>query len=102
MTVSPSVAAMLARAHIAPRSTTMPRTAGSGASAISYGAVRLEMEAIDSGWRTFVSVQGSLAMTAMSAIARFGSGAQKRRWLPAMAAGEVIGCFALAGTVAFS
>ena len=99
MTVSPSGAAALARAHIAPRSTTMPKTAGAGASAISYGAVCLEMEAIDSGWRTFVSVQGSLAMTA---IARFGSEAQKRRWLPAMAAGEVIGCFALTSIAAFS
>ncbi|WP_426323186.1 acyl-CoA dehydrogenase family protein [Microbacterium sp. E-13] len=63
-----------------------------GASATAYGAVCLEFEAIDSGWRTFVSVQGSLAMTA---IAKFGSEEQKQRWLPEMAAGRAVGCFAL-------
>lgn len=63
-----------------------------GASAVSYGLVCLELEAADSGWRTFVSVQGSLAM---SAIAKFGSEEQKSTWLPRMATGEVIGCFAL-------
>lgn len=63
-----------------------------GASATSYGAVCLELEAADSGWRTFVSVQGSLAM---SAIATFGSEDQKSEWLPRMASGEVVGCFAL-------
>jgi glutaryl-CoA dehydrogenase len=63
-----------------------------GASAVSYGLACLELEAADSGWRTFVSVQGSLAM---SAIHKFGSEEQKRQWLPRMAAGEAIGCFAL-------
>lgn len=63
-----------------------------GAGAVSYGLVCLELEAADSGWRTFVSVQGSLAM---SAIHKYGSEQQKQRWLPGMAAGEVIGCFAL-------
>ena len=63
-----------------------------GAGAVSYGAVCLELEAADSGWRTFVSVQGSLAM---GAISKFGSEEQKREWLPAMARGERIGCFAL-------
>lgn len=63
-----------------------------GASAVSYGLACLELEAADSGWRTFVSVQGSLAM---SAISKFGSEEQKQQWLPRMAAGEVIGCFAL-------
>ncbi|MBF4635694.1 acyl-CoA dehydrogenase family protein [Agreia pratensis] len=63
-----------------------------GASAVSYGAVCLELEAADSGWRTFVSVQGSLAM---SAIAKFGSEQQKNDLLPRMARGEVVGCFAL-------
>lgn len=63
-----------------------------GASATAYGAVCLELEAVDSGWRTFVSVQGSLAM---SAIAQFGSEEQKLRWLPEMAAGRAVGCFAL-------
>lgn len=62
------------------------------ASAVSYGLACLELEAADSGWRTFVSVQGSLAMTA---IAHYGSDEQKQRWLPGMAAGELIGCFAL-------
>jgi glutaryl-CoA dehydrogenase len=52
----------------------------------------MELEAGDSGIRTFVSVQGSLAM---SAIAKFGSEEQKQRWLPGMAAGELIGCFGL-------
>lgn len=63
-----------------------------GASATAYGAVCLELEAADSGWRTFVSVQGSLAM---SAISKFGSEEQKNEWLPRMASGEVIGCFGL-------
>ncbi|WP_084361558.1 acyl-CoA dehydrogenase family protein [Herbiconiux solani] len=63
-----------------------------GASAVSYGLACLELEAADSGWRTFVSVQGSLAM---SAIAKFGSEEQKTQWLPRMATGEVVGCFAL-------
>ncbi|MET1020306.1 MAG: acyl-CoA dehydrogenase family protein [Microterricola sp.] len=63
-----------------------------GASAVSYGLVCMELEAADSGWRTFVSVQGSLAM---SAIAKFGSEEHKTTWLPAMARGEAIGCFAL-------
>ncbi len=63
-----------------------------GAGAVSYGLVCLELEAADSGWRTFVSVQGSLAM---GAISKFGSDEQKHEWLPAMARGERIGCFAL-------
>ncbi|QDZ16157.1 acyl-CoA dehydrogenase family protein [Humibacter ginsenosidimutans] len=63
-----------------------------GAGAVSYGLVCHEIEAADSGWRTFVSVQGSLAM---SAIAKHGSEEQKQEWLPRMAAGEAIGCFAL-------
>jgi glutaryl-CoA dehydrogenase len=63
-----------------------------GRSAVEYGLAALEIEAGDSGLRTFVSVQGSLAM---SAIYKFGTEAQKERWLPPMAAGEVIGCFGL-------
>ncbi|HSP53550.1 MAG TPA: acyl-CoA dehydrogenase family protein [Cryobacterium sp.] len=63
-----------------------------GAGAVSYGLVCLELEAADSGWRTFVSVQGSLAM---SAIHKYGSEEQKQRWLPGMAAGRLVGCFAL-------
>ncbi len=63
-----------------------------GANAVSYGLACLELEAGDTAWRTFVSVQGSLAM---SAISKFGSDDQKERWLPPMAAGQAIGCFAL-------
>ncbi|GAA2498610.1 acyl-CoA dehydrogenase family protein [Streptomyces thermolineatus] len=63
-----------------------------GASAVQYGLACLELEAADSGIRSLVSVQGSLAMYA---IHRFGSEEQKQQWLPRMASGEVIGCFAL-------
>ncbi|MDI2034641.1 acyl-CoA dehydrogenase family protein [Paenarthrobacter nitroguajacolicus] len=63
-----------------------------GRTAVEYGLAAMELEAGDSGIRTFVSVQGSLAMTA---IHRWGSEAQKEQWLPRMAAGELIGCFAL-------
>ncbi len=63
-----------------------------GRSAVEYGLAMQELEAGDSGIRTFVSVQGSLAM---SAIARHGSESQQQAWLPRMAAGEAIGCFAL-------
>jgi len=63
-----------------------------GASAVSYGLACLELEAGDSGFRSFVSVQGSLCMFP---IWKFGSEEQKQRYLPAMARGEVIGCFGL-------
>ena len=63
-----------------------------GKSAVAYGLACMELEAGDSGLRTFVSVQGSLAM---SAIHEFGSEEQKQEWLPKMAAGEAIGCFGL-------
>ncbi|QFZ77203.1 acyl-CoA dehydrogenase [Streptomyces fagopyri] len=63
-----------------------------GAGAVQYGLACLELEAADSGIRSLVSVQGSLAMYA---IHRFGSEEQKQRWLPSMAAGDVIGCFGL-------
>ncbi|MFG3290471.1 acyl-CoA dehydrogenase family protein [Streptomyces sp. NPDC048179] len=63
-----------------------------GASAVQYGLACLELEAADSGIRSLVSVQGSLAMYAVH---RFGSEEQKQRWLPGMAAGDVIGCFGL-------
>ncbi|MFC3577356.1 acyl-CoA dehydrogenase family protein [Streptomyces yaanensis] len=63
-----------------------------GASAVQYGLACLELEAADSGIRSLVSVQGSLAMYAVH---RFGSEEQKQQWLPRMAAGEVIGCFGL-------
>lgn len=63
-----------------------------GRSAVEYGLAAAELEAGDSGLRTFVSVQGSLAMTA---IHTFGSEEQKQEWLPHMARGEAIGCFGL-------
>ncbi len=63
-----------------------------GTSNVAYGLACLELEAGDSGTRSFVSVQGSLAMFP---IWKFGSEEQKQEWLPRMAAGEVIGCFGL-------
>ena len=63
-----------------------------GAGATAYGLACMELEAGDSGLRSLVSVQGSLAMYA---IWRWGSEEQKQRWLPQMAAGEAIGCFGL-------
>jgi glutaryl-CoA dehydrogenase len=63
-----------------------------GASATAYGLACMELEAGDSGVRSLVSVQGSLAMYAIHS---FGSEEQKQEWLPRMAAGEAIGCFGL-------
>jgi len=63
-----------------------------GTSATEYGLACLELEAVDSGVRSMVSVQGSLAMTA---IHKYGSPDQKQHWLPEMAAGQAIGCFGL-------
>jgi glutaryl-CoA dehydrogenase len=63
-----------------------------GTSAVAYGLACTELEAGDSGVRSFISVQGSLAMYP---IWEFGSEEQKQRWLPPMAAGEIIGCFGL-------
>jgi glutaryl-CoA dehydrogenase len=63
-----------------------------GTNAVSYGLACLELEAGDSGFRSFVSVQGSLAMFPIS---KYGSEEQKQEWLPRMARGEAIGCFGL-------
>ena len=63
-----------------------------GANAVSYGLACLELEAGDSGFRSFVSVQGSLCMFPIN---RYGSDEQKDAYLPGMAAGELIGCFGL-------
>jgi glutaryl-CoA dehydrogenase len=63
-----------------------------GTNAVSYGVACMELEAGDSGFRSFVSVQGSLAMFP---IWKYGSEDQKQEWLPRMAAGEAIGCFGL-------
>ncbi len=63
-----------------------------GVNAVSYGLACLELEAADSAFRSFVSVQGSLSMFS---IWRFGSEEQKLQWLPQLAAGTAIGCFGL-------
>jgi glutaryl-CoA dehydrogenase len=63
-----------------------------GMSATAYGLACLELEAVDSGIRSLVSVQGSLAMYALH---RWGSEEHREQWLPRMAAGEAIGCFGL-------
>ncbi|GAA1139833.1 acyl-CoA dehydrogenase family protein [Ornithinicoccus hortensis] len=63
-----------------------------GTSATAYGLVCAEVEAVDSGLRSLVSVQGSLAMFSIHA---YGSEEQKQEWLPRMATGEAIGCFGL-------
>ena len=63
-----------------------------GVGAVAYGVACRELEACDSGLRSAVSVQGSLAMYP---IWRYGSEEQKAEWLPRMAAGEAVGCFGL-------
>ncbi|MEW2487642.1 acyl-CoA dehydrogenase family protein [Streptomyces sp. NPDC048411] len=63
-----------------------------GVSAVGYGLACLELEAADSGFRSFVSVQGSLSMYS---IRKWGSEEQRQEWLPRLAAGEAIGCFGL-------
>ncbi|NNK32021.1 MAG: acyl-CoA dehydrogenase, partial [Xanthomonadales bacterium] len=63
-----------------------------GLNSVSYGLICQELERCDSGLRSFVSVQSSLCMHPIHA---YGSEEQKQRWLPAMAAGEIIGCFGL-------
>jgi glutaryl-CoA dehydrogenase len=63
-----------------------------GTSAVAYGIACRELEAVDSGLRSFVSVQGSLAMYA---IHKWGSEEQRQEWLPRMATGEALGCFGL-------
>ncbi|MEE6168027.1 MULTISPECIES: acyl-CoA dehydrogenase family protein [unclassified Mycolicibacterium] len=63
-----------------------------GTNAVSYGLACMELEAGDSGLRSFVSVQGSLSMFS---IHRWGSEEQKQEWLPRLASGDAIGCFGL-------
>ncbi|WP_330970395.1 acyl-CoA dehydrogenase family protein, partial [Lysobacter sp. A3-1-A15] len=65
---------------------------GGGLNAVSYGLICQELERGDSGIRSFVSVQSSLCMYPIYA---YGSEEQRKRWLPGMAAGQVIGCFGL-------
>src|SRR4051812_38884545 len=63
-----------------------------GLSNLAYGLIMRELERGDSGVRTFASVQGALAMNAISS---FGTEEQKQKWLPHMAKGEAVGCFGL-------
>jgi glutaryl-CoA dehydrogenase len=65
---------------------------GSGASHVAYGLIAREVERVDSGYRSAMSVQSSLVMYPIEA---FGTPAQKKRWLPGLAAGELVGCFGL-------
>jgi glutaryl-CoA dehydrogenase len=65
---------------------------GAGVNHIAYGLIAREIEAVDSGYRSAMSVQSSLVMYP---IYEFGSEEQRRRWLPGMARGEIIGCFGL-------
>jgi glutaryl-CoA dehydrogenase len=65
---------------------------GAGASYTAYGLVAREVERVDSGYRSFMSVQSSLVMYPISV---FGTEEQKQRFLPKLAAGELIGCFGL-------
>jgi glutaryl-CoA dehydrogenase len=65
---------------------------GASVSHVAYGLIAREVEAVDSGYRSAMSVQSSLVMYPIHA---FGSEAQRRRWLPAMARGEAVGCFGL-------
>ena len=72
---------------------TLPETYGcAGVSHVAYGLIAREIEAIDSGYRSAMSVQSSLVMYPIYA---FGSEAQRRRYLPGMARGEIVGCFGL-------
>lgn len=69
-----------------------PEYGGSGASQTAYGLIAREVERVDSGYRSFMSVQSSLVMYPIS---RFGTEEQKKRFLPQLATGELIGCFGL-------
>ena len=72
--------------------TIKPEYGGAGASYVSYGLVAREVEAVDSGYRSMMSVQSSLVMHPINT---FGSEEQKQKYLPKLASGEYIGCFGL-------
>jgi glutaryl-CoA dehydrogenase len=72
--------------------TVSPEYGGAGLSYVSYGLIAREVERVDSGYRSMMSVQSSLVMTPIEA---FGTIAQKRKYLPKLASGEWIGCFGL-------
>jgi glutaryl-CoA dehydrogenase len=69
-----------------------PEYGGAGLNYVSYGLVAREVERVDSGYRSAMSVQSSLVMHPIHA---YGSEAQRRKWLPGLATGELIGCFGL-------
>ena len=74
-------------------SATLPaRYGGAGLGYVSYGLLAREVEAVDSGYRSAMSVQSSLVMWP---IHEYGTDAQKEKYLPALAAGELVGCFGL-------
>lgn len=70
-----------------------------GASSVAYGLIAREVERVDSGYRSAMSVQSSLVMHPINA---FGSEQQKQKWLPGLAAGERVGCFGLTGVLVCS
>lgn len=72
--------------------TVSPDFGGAGLGYVAYGLIAREVERVDSGYRSMMSVQSSLVMTPIEA---FGSDAQKRRYLPQLASGKMIGCFGL-------
>ncbi len=72
--------------------TVAPEYGGPGLSHVAYGLIAREVERVDSGYRSCMSVQSSLVMYPIEA---FGSEAQKRKWLPGLASGELVGCFGL-------
>src|SRR5690349_1674394 len=72
--------------------TISPEYGGAGLNYVSYGLVAREVERVDSGYRSAMSVQSSLVMHPINA---YGSEEQKRKWLPGLATGEMIGCFGL-------
>jgi len=72
--------------------TTDPKYGGAGVSHTAYGLIAREVERVDSGYRSFMSVQSSLVMYPIS---EFGTEEQKQKYLPRLASGEIIGCFGL-------
>src|SRR5213076_450504 len=71
---------------------TIPEACGAGLNYVSYGVVAREVERVDSGYRSMMSVQSSLVMVPIN---EFGTEAQKQKYLPKLATGEWIGCFGL-------
>jgi glutaryl-CoA dehydrogenase len=84
---------MLAMGEMGFLGATLPEEeGGSGLSQVSYGLIAREIERVDSGYRSLMSVQGALAMYAIHA---YGDAGQKKKFLPKMAKGELLGCFGL-------